>query len=462
MVRKSVAEGRFYPDNKFELEEFFSQNIKDLTPKSEIIVSPHAGYVYSGKTAAKSFSHIEKDFETAFVIGTAHTVYAKKCCLIKDCLFRGVWGDIQSDDEIIDFLLQDKKSFEINPNAHLSEHSIEVVIPFLNHINKSFKIVPIAVNGEDREILFNAAKKISIAMKKKKSVCVISTDLSHYPPYEIAHSVDNAFSMAYDISITNKDTDYFYLTKELLFKKYSRFLDTVACGFSPMVLGLNIALNSDYNRFKIIECVNSGDVMESDNVVGYLSGIFLKDKAVEYKINLSKDEKKYLLSLAKKSIQNYISDNKMLKVEYFTYPKLNLPFAVFVTLNEKDNLRGCIGSLSPHMLLGDAVIDYAVKAGFEDPRFPPLSRKELDKINMEISILSPLKKISDISEIKENIHGVYIKNGFRSGTYLPQVWEHFKTKEEFLVSLFNEKSGIGYENLNDSEIYIYTVESIKE
>ncbi|HOJ86975.1 MAG TPA: AmmeMemoRadiSam system protein B, partial [Elusimicrobiales bacterium] len=148
MIRKSVAEGRFYPDNKFELEEFFSQNIKDLDPKSEIIVSPHAGYVYSGKTAAKSFSHIEKDFETAFVIGTAHTVYAKKCCLIKDCLFRGVWGDIQTDDDIIDFLSQDKNSFEINPNAHVSEHSIEVVIPFLNHINKSFKIVPIAVNGE--------------------------------------------------------------------------------------------------------------------------------------------------------------------------------------------------------------------------------------------------------------------------------------------------------------------------
>ncbi|MCX7905278.1 MAG: AMMECR1 domain-containing protein, partial [Elusimicrobiales bacterium] len=100
----------------------------------------------------------------------------------------------------------------------------------------------------------------------------------------------------------------------------------------------------------------------------------------------------------------------------------------------------------------------------EDPRFEPLSKDEFKKINIEISLLSPLIKIKDLSEIKENFHGVYVKRGNKSGTYLPQVWEHFSNKEDFLFSLLNEKVGIEYKYLFDSqtEIYVYTVEKIIE
>lgn len=461
MIRKPVGEGRFYPSDNQELFRFLSLNIKEEDLKSSIIIAPHAGYIYSGKTAARSFSHLERDFETAFIIGTAHTIYARKPQLISKCIFKGSFATISTDDEIIEILMKDE-NFENNPNAHIEEHSIEVMLPFLYYINKNFKIVPIVVNGEDREILINSAKVIASLMKRKKSVCIISTDLSHYPPYDISKVVDNAISLSYKISIVNKDIDYFFLTKRLLEEKYRKYLDTIACGFSAMVMGGEIAMNLEYNDCEIVECINSGDIIENDNVVGYLSAFFSKDRN-EFKLNLSPQEKDYLLSNARKSIEKFIKEKKILS-DYAPFPKLNIPFAVFITLYKGKNLRGCIGSLNPHLLLSDAVNHYAVKSAFDDPRFTPLGIEELKKTTIEISILSPLKKIKDISEIKENISGVYVKNGYKSGTYLPQVWEYFKTKEEFLKSLFDEKSGIGYKNLNDpeTEIYTYTVEKIKE
>ncbi|MEF3280015.1 MAG: AmmeMemoRadiSam system protein B [Elusimicrobiota bacterium] len=464
MIRRPAVEGRFYPSDKNELVNFLSSSIKDSFPKSRIILAPHAGYVYSGNTAAKTFSYVEKDFETAVIIGTSHTSYSRKCLILKDTIYSNVLGEVKTDDELAESLLKDKY-FENNPDAHRSEHSIEVQIPFLQYIKNDFKILPIVVNFEDEKMLIESGKKIAELMKKKKLVIVISTDLSHYPPYEYAYVSDNAISFAYSASVINRDISYFTLAKKLISEKYKKQIDTIACGFAPMVVGLSAAIESGYNNFDIIECVNSGDISgHRDEVVGYLGGVFLKDGEKEFRFNFDDNEKEYLIMLSRKAIETKLRSKKSFSVDYFQYPKINLPCAIFVTLTINKELRGCIGSLFPHMLVGDAVIDYSIKSAFDDPRFPPLSLEEFKKIKVEISLLSPLKRIYDVSEIKENIHGVYVKNGFMSGTYLPQVWEHFIKKEDFLKSLLDEKSGIGYEKLNspETEIYIYTVEKINE
>lgn len=463
MIRKPCVEGRFYPCDKEELLNFLTENINDFKDKSKIIISPHAGYVYSGSISAYSFSHLEKNFDIAIIVGTSHSSYLKKAMLIKNTIFSNVLGNVEVDNDIVDFLLKDK-NFEINENAHLNEHSIEVQLPFLQYINKKFKIVPIVVNYEDKDILLNIGKKISEVLKKKNSVLVISTDLSHYPPYEIAYVCDNGFAISYKQAIKYNETDMFFLTKKLIETKYRKSLDTIACGFSPMAVGLFCAIDYGYNDFKILKYLNSGDVYpDKESVVGYLSGMFVKNDA-DFKFDLSSEKKEYFINLARKSIKHYLENEKILKIDYFQYPELNIVGSIFVTLTIDGELRGCIGSLHPHMLIGDAIIDYSVKAAFDDPRFPPLSLEELEKIDIEISILSPLKKILDISEIKENVHGVYVKKGFLSGTYLPQVWEHFNgNKQAFLKSLFDEKSHIGFENINspDTEIYIYSVDKIE-
>ena len=465
MIIKSPAAGRFFPLDEKEVFSFMEKNfLKNVSQKSKIILLPHAGYIYSGKTAAKAISHLDTDFETAVIIATAHTVESEKPSLVLDCIFDGVYGQIKTDDEMIKILLE-SGIFKNSPSAFIREHSVDVVLPFLKYIKKDFKIIPIVVNGEDKEILKKAANFLNRLNYKKKLVFVISSDLSHYPPFNVAYASDNAIALSYDIAIVNMDIDYFYLTKELLMEKYSSYLDTVACGFSPMVLGHFLAVEMGYNSFNVVEYTNSGMVALKDSVVGYLGGFFTyKDIKNDFIIELSDKEKSELLAMARKSIESYIKDKKIFKKDILENPKFNLPFAVFVTLTKYHELRGCIGSLSPHMLMQDAVCEYAVKAAFEDPRFNEVTKDELDKINIEISILSPLKKIKNISEIRENIDGVYVKNGFRSGTYLPQVWEHFNKKEDFLRSLFDEKSGIGYSKINDpkTEIYTYTVLNFSE
>jgi AmmeMemoRadiSam system protein B/AmmeMemoRadiSam system protein A len=465
MVIKSPGGGRFFPSDEEEVFSFIKKNmLENVVKTSKIVLSPHAGYVYSGETAAMAISYLERNFETAVIIATAHTVESEKPSVVKNAVFEGVYGRIETDDELIDFLLK-KDVFKNNPSAFIHEHSVDVILPFLKYLKKDFKIVPLVVNGENKEILKKTAIFLKELSLKKNIVFIISSDLSHYPPYDVAYASDNAIAFAYDIAIRNGDVDYFYLTKELLSQKYSNYLDTVACGFSPMTLGLFLALEMGYNSFEVAKYTNSGMIADKGSVVGYLGGFFArKEIKKDFIIELIQEEKKELLIMARKSIESYIKEKKVFKENILKNPKFNLPFAVFVTLTKDGDLRGCIGSLLPHMLLGDAVCEYSVKAAFNDPRFDEVSLDELKKIKIEISILSPLRRIKNISEIREKIDGVYVKRGFRSGTYLPQVWEHFEKKEDFLRSLFDEKSGIGYEHLNasDTEIYTYTVLNFSE
>lgn len=463
--KKPSVEGRFYPDTKKKIFDFITSYFDDsIKINSRIIVVPHAGYLFSGSVSAKTFSYLNKKFKTAIILGTAHTIYTSKCITLSNTLFKNCIGDVSTDDDLIDELIK-TKLFEENPNAFETEHSVEVQIPFLQYINKDFKIVPLIVGSGNSNYLKQAASVIASIMKKRKDVVlVISSDLSHYPPYEVAYVVDNAMGLSYKASSINRNADYFLLTRDLLEEKYRKKLDTVACGFSPMYVGLATAIELGL-KFDIVNYLNSGDVSEEfrDEVVGYLGGFFIENDGCDWRFNLSSDESEFLIHLAKTSIESYLKYKKNFRIDYIQYPKLNLPCAVFVTLNIDDELRGCIGSMTPHMLMSDAVCEYAIKAAFEDPRFPPLSEDEFKKISIEISLLSPLIKIDDISEIKEGVHGVYVKRGILSGTYLPQVWEHFSNKQDFLKSLLNEKSGIGYHHLSDpkTEIYIYNVEKIK-
>ena len=196
------------------------------------------------------------------------------------------------------------------------------------------------------------------------------------------------------------------------------------------------------------------------------------DIAPDTALPVSGDIKKELLGIARKSIENClkspgkrrISGAVGVELPLSDEPMLNLPGAVFVTLTLEEKLKGCIGTLQAESTLQDAVSHFAVSAAFEDPRFAPLSSSGLAGIKIEISILSPLKRAASPDEIKPGRHGVFIKRGSMSGTYLPQVWEHFENREEFLNSLCAQKAGLdaGAWKKSSTELYTYTVEAFKE
>ena len=180
-------------------------------------------------------------------------------------------------------------------------------------------------------------------------------------------------------------------------------------------------------------------------------------------------QKKILLEIARGAIvskfnHKIIDREKLLKA----YPELEEQGAVFVTLKERGNLRGCIGSLIAHRSLLDDIISNAKSAAFGDPRFPPLKERELEQIKIEVSLLSPYKELEykDKEDLKQkirvNIDGIILKSGSNQATFLPQVWEDIPDFDSFFVHLCN-KAGLSLNCLDHHPaIYTYQVEKIEE
>jgi hypothetical protein len=153
-------------------------------------------------------------------------------------------------------------------------------------------------------------------------------------------------------------------------------------------------------------------------------------------MELSSQEKKILLTAARESIRSIFSEANIPAIDYKRYPNLKLKAGAFVTLKIKHELRGCIGYITSDQPLFDTVCEVARHAAVQDPRFPPLTAKEFISVDLEISVLSPMKKISDYSEIKIGEHGLLVEEGYNRGLLLPQVaTENNFTVEQFLKSI---------------------------
>jgi hypothetical protein len=137
-------------------------------------------------------------------------------------------------------------------------------------------------------------------------------------------------------------------------------------------------------------------------------------------MSLSKEEKALLLKLARETIESYVRTKRIPSFEVNS-PKLMERRGAFVSIKERGELRGCIGVFTSDKPLYLTVVDMAVSASTQDPRFTPLAASELPQISIEISCLSPMKKIKDISEIEVGRHGLYIVKGYCRGVLLPHV-----------------------------------------
>lgn len=182
-------------------------------------------------------------------------------------------------------------------------------------------------------------------------------------------------------------------------------------------------------------------------------------------------EKDYLLNLARRSIKNYLGSSQRLKISEDEVPseRLKEERACFVTLTIKEELRGCIGHILPIQELYQDVIDNAVSAAFQDPRFFPLTEEELQKVKIEISILTvpqPLPFVSPsdlLVKLQPGKDGVILKKNYQQATFLPQVWEELPKKEDFLRHLC-EKAGLNSNCWQEKDLKIetYQVEAFEE
>jgi hypothetical protein len=180
--------------------------------------------------------------------------------------------------------------------------------------------------------------------------------------------------------------------------------------------------------------------------------------------SLNTNERVALLSIARRAVDGFVRDGMIPPIDSAGLSDaLTTPCGAFVTLTKDGMLRGCVGRFDPSDPLYRVVQQMAIASATQDTRFDPVMPGELRDLEIEVSVLSPMKKVNSIDEIHLGRHGIYLRKGARSGTFLPKVAaETGWTKEEFLGHCARDKAGIGWDGWKDAEIYVYEALVFKE
>lgn len=461
--RKPAVAGQFYPGDPDQLDEQLAGLFRDAVPPRlenvVAILSPHAGYVFSGEVAASAFNQVntEKKYDNIFIIASSHHVAFDGASIYKVGDYITPLGRVSVNQELSRKLVENNKVFIYKRDAHLFEHSLEVQLPFLQHkMEEEFRIVPIVIGAKDPK----TCSKIAEALRpyfNEKNLFVISTDFSHYPSYDDAILVDG---LTADGIVSGKPEKLMETIERNREKKISN-LATSLCGWTSVLTLMYLTEGSPGCTYHKIQYKNSGDARlygDKERVVGYNAiavTCSCDDGFGEFR--LEKGEQKELLRLSRNTIGEYLENGVKPDVdEDRLSAMLKEPYGAFVTLHKDGKLRGCIGRFNPEDPLYVTIQNMAIAAATQDYRFPRVTLEELESLDIEISVLSPMHKIDNISEIVPGRHGIYIKKGFSSGTLLPQVAaEQNWNVEEFLGHCSRDKARIGWEGWKDAEIYVY-------
>lgn len=267
MLREPAVAGRFYPARASALREMIAGFIDDKAAKEDAIglISPHAGYVYSGAVAGETFSRI-KSGDTFVIMGPNHTGLGKTFSIMTGGVWRTPLGDVEIDSELGRRILSSSTHLAEDTGAHLFEHSVEVQVPFLQYLNPRIKIVPMVLSYAPGEYYKDIGRGLAsaIAASKRKVVIIASSDMTHYEPAESAQRKDN---LAID-AILKLDAD-------LLLRRISEENITM-CGFAPAVVLITAAKELGASGAELVQYRTSGDATgDYASVVGY-AGIIIK------------------------------------------------------------------------------------------------------------------------------------------------------------------------------------------
>jgi AmmeMemoRadiSam system protein B/AmmeMemoRadiSam system protein A len=459
--RSPAVAGSFYPADKASLlkllEEYFSKAPKVLKQSPLAIIVPHAGYVFSGGVAAAGFKQIDRnaEFKHVFIIGSSHTMYFNGASVYSIGDFITPLGKVEVDT-LAGWLAKKNSIITTDVQPHAREHGLEVQLPFLQYwLKKPFRIVPIILGGESPE----TCRQLAAALEpyfNSDNLFVISTDFSHYPNYRDSNTSDSIMAAA----VLTNSSKIFLKAKYADENKETPNLVTAMCGWTSVLTLLNITEKHTDLSFQEIMHKNSGDTEagEKGRVVGYCAiGIVQKKSESAAKFDLTNDDKINLLKIARETISQYIRNRTNVDIDKrLISANLLTPAGAFVTLKENGELRGCVGNFQASQPLYLTVRSMAIAAATQDTRFEPVKPSEVDKLEIEISVLTPMQKIKSIDEIEMGKHGIYIKKGNNAGTFLPQVaTETHWTKKEFLGHCAQDKAFIGWDGWKDADIYTY-------
>ncbi len=436
-VRKSILAGTWYPGNpdvlRRDVENFLAK--ASVKPEGQIVglIAPHAGYVYSGGVAAHAYKLIRGEvFDSVIVVAPSHRAHFRGASVYDRGAYETPLGLVPVDEDLAREIMARSDNISYIPGGHAQEHSIEIQLPFLQVSLGSFKFVPIVMGDQGRRSCEELAGAIVESVGRKRVLLVGSSDLSHFHDYDRAKKMDSRVLK----HLEAMDVDGLFRDLE--------DGSSEACGGGPMAVVMMAAGKLGADRARLLKYANSGDVTgDRSGVVGYAAAVFFRSGMEDTKKSnktdgmdrgLTEEEQSRLLTLARESIEDRLQGKKTPEDEGDS-AALKEKRGVFVSLHKKGRLRGCIGCIEGRKPLLKAVREMAQSAAFEDPRFSPLHREEMKDLDIEISVLTPLKEIKDIHEIEVGTHGIYLAKGFFSGLLLPQVatqygWDRVTFLEE--------------------------------
>lgn len=469
-VRKSAVAGSFYPRDpetlRRDIELFLSQVPRvRLAGRPLVLIEPHAGYIYSGRVAAYGYRLIRgMNIRTVAVLSPSHMEYFPFASVYDGDAYETPFGRIEIDKDVARTLaaaaprhIRLSERGHVHLGTHRQEHALEVQLPFLQVVLDGFRIVPIVMGDQDWDLCSSVGNALAPHMSRTDFLVVVSSDLSHFHGYDTASDLDGLFC---DL-LGDLDARRLY--------ESVRKNECEACGAGPVIASVIAGKRSGASGCRVLHAANSGDVTgERESVVGYAAAVIeggppqAADEIEEEETKLaelSADDRARLLDVARSAVARAVG----LPAEPpagVPSSALAEPRGAFVTLKIGGKLRGCIGMLDTAAPLEKTVEDMARAAALEDPRFRPLDAGELPRLEVEISVLTPLRPVGSIDDIVVGVHGLVVEWGGFRGLLLPQVASEMGWDAETFLANTCQKAGLPPDAWRREDTRIYSFSAV--
>jgi AmmeMemoRadiSam system protein B/AmmeMemoRadiSam system protein A len=456
-VREPAVAGAFYPADAEELHALILDCLPAPHPAGGppllALVAPHAGYRYSGSVAGQAYTHLSgHTFDTVVVVAPSHRVPFRGISIWPQGAFRTPLGLVKVDEPRCGRILRSSADVQVLPEAHRTEHALEVQLPFLQTVlEPGWKLVPLIMGTQDPDTAQELGEAIDLVRRSCKTLTVASSDLSHYHPARRAEVMDRK------VVRRLLDVDSEGLWAEVEAHRVE------ACGIGPILVALSLAQKAGIRRGRLFKYAHSGHITgDHSHVVGYAAvGWEMPNqeqreevRPVGVDLGLKEAEKQVLKEIARTTIACRLGNKPLPQFQGIT-DTLQEPRGAFVTLEKNHRLRGCIGFIHATKPLWKTVQEMAESAAFRDPRFTPLTKEEWPAVEVEISVLTPMQEIKDPSRIEVGKHGLYIVKGPYRGLLLPQVATDYGWDRETFLAQTCTKAGLPIEAWKDPDTTIY-------
>ncbi|MFC1928541.1 AmmeMemoRadiSam system protein B [Chloroflexota bacterium] len=418
MIRNPVVAGQFYPGSPDQLRSMIQGMIDEKAVKEEVIglVSPHAGYIYSGHVAGATISRI-KFKDTFIIMGPNHTGGGKPLSIMTEGVWKTPLGEVEIDSELGKRILAASGYLQEDRLAHQYEHSIEVHLPFLQYFKSDIKLVPIILAYASGAIYKEIGKGIAKAIKdlNKGVVIIASSDMTHYEPQE---SVQRKDAQAIEAMLD--------LNEDELLKRVQE-LNISMCGYAPAVSLISAAKELGATGAELVRYQTSGDTTgDYAAVVGY-AGVVITGISS-------------LVKLAKEAVETYVKEGKTPQPKKVT-PEMKEKAGVFVSIHKFGELRGCIGTFEPTANnVAEETIANAISSATRDPRFPSITSNELKDLDYSVDVLTRPEPISSQDQLDPKKYGVIVEAGWRRGLLLPDL--EGVDSVDYQIAICRQKAGI--------------------